>query len=189
MTYKQLSAAGTTPVTRDELKTWLKIDGTSDDTLLDGINTAATRWAEDFLGRTLLTGTWEYTTSQFPDETNGWIELLHGPVQSVDSVTYRTLGGGTGTWAGTSYQLDTNKEPARLRPVPGGLWPDEDDDYFNAVTVRYTVGYGTAQSSVPDGIKIGIKEAAAAINEHRGEDVEPKFAEVLLYPFRITTFR
>jgi hypothetical protein len=42
MTYKQLSAAGTTPVTRDEVKTWLKIDGTAEDALLDGINVAAT---------------------------------------------------------------------------------------------------------------------------------------------------
>jgi uncharacterized phiE125 gp8 family phage protein len=188
MTFKRLTPAGTSPVTRDELKTWLKIDGTADDTLLDAVNLSAATWAEQFLGRTLLTGTWEYTAPAFPDGSNDWFELLHGPVQSVDSVTYRTLGGGTGTWAGTSYQLDTNKEPARLRPVPNGLWPDEDDDYFNAVTIRYTAGYGTA-GNVPEGIKIGIKEAAAALNEHRGEGDVPKFAEVLLYPYRIMTLR
>lgn len=189
MTFKQTAFAGTTPVTRDELKTWIKQDGTADDTLLDAINTAATRWTEDFLGRTLLQGTWQYTANSFPSETNGWIELLHGPVVSVDSVTYRTLGGGTGTWAGTSYQVDTNKEPARLRPVPSGLWPDEDDDYFEAVTVTYTTGYGTAQSQVPEGIKTGIKEVASALYEHRGEGDVPKFCETLLWPFRITTFR
>lgn len=190
MTFKQTYSAGTSPVTLDELKTWIKQDGTADDALLNSLNLAASKWAEDFTGRTFLTGTWEHYLEEFPDDSDDGdaIELLHGPVQSVDAITYRTLGGGTGTWAGTGYQVDKSQDWARVSPVPDGLWPTEDERYFNAVTVRYTAGYGTA-GDVPEGIKTGIKHAAASLYENRGEGELPKLCEVLLYPFRITTFR
>lgn len=178
--------SGTTPVTTAEAKEHLRIETgvTADDTLVANQVKAATRLAEDYLGRALITQTRRLTLDQFPRQL---IELPYPPVSAVGTVEYIDGTGGTSTVASTGYLLDSDASPARLMPAYGSTWPTTRDQ-MAAVKVTYTCGYGTSGTSVPEPIRQAILIQVAASYENRGEeggDQLTEGAKRLLYPYRV----
>src|SRR5215207_9609458 len=80
------SETGTTePVTLDEIKSWLKIQGTDEDDLLYMLRTSCRKEIEQYLGVSIV----QKEITLEADLAYEW-ELPYGPVRTIDSVTRRT---------------------------------------------------------------------------------------------------
>lgn len=169
------------PVSLAELKAWLRIEHTADDTLISALGAAARGLLERLFGRQLVTATWRLTMDGFP-WPNGWqliespiiwpdphtIRIPRAPLQSVTSITYYDLGDNLLTLAASTYDVDTIHDPGRVNLAMNKVWPVTRLKP-GAVRVLFAAGYGAA-SAVPEEIKTAIKLTVAQWYEHRGED-------------------
>jgi uncharacterized phiE125 gp8 family phage protein len=91
--FLQLITAPTAePLTRDEAKAHLRVDGTAEDTLIDTYLLAARQDVEAACGRALLPQTWELRLPRFPTWRCG-IRLPKPPVTAIVSVRTADLAG------------------------------------------------------------------------------------------------
>lgn len=142
----RLISTTTEPVTVAEAKTRLRIDGTDDDVDIGIMIAAAREMCEQQTGRSIALATWELKLDAFPS----WeIELLWPPIATVTHVKYIDTSGVLQTLDASAYTLDTHLEPGRVVPVYDTEWPTTRETE-NAVTVRYTAGYG---ASCPQALK------------------------------------
>lgn len=165
-----------------DVKAQLRISGTSDDDALRMFIASIRHRTEQFLGKTLVTSTWELKLDCFGDE----IQLPMDPVQSITSVQYVDDDGVTQTLSSSGYQFDSK---GRLKPSYGNEWPSTRTQY-GAVTVTYIAGKTHAGNVEPD-IKLAMLLWIGASDMNR-EDVIvgtvianiPDGAKSLLSPHR-----
>jgi len=153
----------------------LRVTEESDYTYLAALNDRAVRWVERRTQRQLLTATWKLYLDAFPAE----IQLRKLPVASVTSVQYVDLDGDTQTLSASYYQTDYKSQdrPGRIMPAYGYSWPNTRSSIYNAVTVTFTAGYGTA-SDVPETIKHAIMMLVGHWYDHREAVDEVEFKPV-----------
>lgn len=130
-------------VTTSEAKAHCRVDGTDDDTLIDGLIAAATEYAEQYTGRSLAAQTWKLTLDAFSDS----ILLPKGPVQSVASVKYFDAAGDEQTVSAGDYTLDNTSDPAWIVRNSDASWPTPMDG-ANVVSVTYATGYSTVPAPI-----------------------------------------
>jgi uncharacterized phiE125 gp8 family phage protein len=113
-------------------------DFVADDGRIGRLLRSAQREAEFDLDRVLMPQTWEST---YPCFGCGLV-LGKSPVNGIESVKYIDASGTEVTLPSTEYVLDTTAQRARavVRPAPYVTWPFPRDQ-FDAVRVRFTVGY------------------------------------------------
>lgn len=157
-------------VSRADLKAWLRLDDdvTAEDGLLDGLLLTAEKRLEERWGRAFLTKTYELTLDDAGESTDA-IRLLKAPLVSVISITSYDDDNTATVMASSEYRADTASEPGRVICNDEYDWPD-DLRTQGGIVVRFTAGYSTAATGVPDGIKAAIKATAAHLYEHRGDD-------------------
>lgn len=158
-----LSAAPSSdPVSVSEAKAHLRVEHSSDDTLIGGLITAAREYVESHYSRTLVTSTWALTLPEFPT----WeVRLPRGPLQSVASVAYVDAAGDAQTLAAARYLVDATADPGTLTPAWGYAWPATRAQE-KAVTITYLAGYGTA-ANVPGRVKLAVKMLVSHWYENR----------------------
>ena len=174
-----------------ETKLHLRIedDQTDEDTLIDGLITAARQYLEQIIARAFVTQTWQYILDAFP---SGEIRLPRPPLQSVASITYKLKSGLVETLDAAHYVVDTTAEPGLIVRAPGYDWPTDELYPAGAVTVEYDAGYGDAATDVPR----GIRQALLLLTGHWYENREtvvigqtgnslPFAADALLWPYRV----
>lgn len=132
------------------VKRHLRITENDDDDALLAFIESARAEVETYLGKTLLSATWELKLDAFESE----IELKMGPVQSITSIEYVDPDGVTQTLASDQYQFD---RAGRLKPSYGNSWPSTRCQ-FDAVTITYVAG-----ESSTSGISADIKRAMLLI--------------------------
>lgn len=183
-------APGTEPVSTADAKSWMRVDLSDDNDLIDFLIAAARERLEEDAGRSLITQTWELKLDRFPSSDLTAIVLPRPPLISVSSITYVDEDGDTQTWSSAEYDVDANSEPGRITPAYNYTWPSTRDQ-ANAVTITFVAGYGAA-SAVPKKILAAIKFLAAHWYEHRESVVigtitssVPDTWEALVSPIRI----
>ena len=186
MALKLITAATGLAVSLAEAKAHLRIDLAEEDTQINAMILAATEAAEQIMGRSVMTQTWETTLDAFPDA----VELTRIPVQSITSVTYADSAGAQTVLSGAAYALDNADDFgfSYLVPAYGGTWPDTRDE-INALRVRFVSGYANA-AEVPESIKSWIKLQVGAMFEHREAEGTAQtyplgFADRLLDRFKV----
>ena len=186
-----------------------RVDQLSDDALIALYITAARTWAEQYLGRALVTQqlSWTLSFNQPPGgypylsmplsllvlpqwfswplmTQQGAVSLPWQPVLSVDEVSYGQWGeADTVLVAGTDYDVDVGS--ARLMIHPGSQVLPNDH-----LRVLFTAGYGTDATTIPGPIIAAILLLTAFLYEQRGDiSAEmPAAAQMLLAPYRIVRF-
>lgn len=172
----------TEPVTLEEAKPHLRVDGTEEDSLISALIVAARQKAEEYTRRAFITQTWELAL----DSACGVLYLPRPPVQAVEAVTLDGEGVAPENYALVGPEALHVKVP--LYAVnPGG------------VVIRYKTGYGDAASDVPQAIRQAILMLVAHMYEARegqapqveyevqaraGADIPPTVA-ALLRPYRV----
>lgn len=204
---KLVSAPGADPVSLNELKNYLRIDSSADDTMLTNFITAATNTVELFLNRKLITQTWDYWLDCFPTKTR-FDSLQDGvtegrlseyisveksisiPFYPLQSVTYLKTYDDDGTAYTTSasdYIVDTVSEPGRLSLKNDTTWATTFLRPVNGIQLRFICGYGASGTSVPQAIKQAIMDLAGKFYSSRGcEDSTISSATMaILTPYRV----
>lgn len=152
MKWKVLTAPTVEPWTVDEVKDYLRVDSTDDDTLIAGMLATGRSAVERSTRRALNTQTWVAYLDYFEGAE---IELPGGALQSVTSVEYYDENGALQTFSSGNYQVDTVSQPGRIVLDPDSSWPSTDDG-INKVIITYVVGYGATAASVPDELRAAV---------------------------------
>lgn len=79
------------------------------------------------------------------------------------------------------FVVDTDCEPARIFPMPGGDWPAT-QNIPNAVRIHFTAGYGNSASAmIPAVAKLAILQAVANWYENRENVTDATMKEIPLH--------
>lgn len=188
------------PVTLSEAKLWAKIDGSTEDSMIAGMITAAIESAEQYLKRSLITRTLKLTLDVGRSNINDvlgeghydlpvsvlsgllsrTIKLPLAPIQSITSVvTYGTAGGST-TYSNANYYLNGDK----LTLNETAYWPSDLRDY-KTIEITYVAGYGNAASAVPASIKSAIQMHVQRMYDERIICEMPEGCMALLRQYRV----
>tara|TARA_R110002020_G_scaffold385529_2_gene596454 strand:+ start:523 stop:1104 length:582 start_codon:yes stop_codon:yes gene_type:complete len=190
MSYRSLkvnTASTTTIISTADAKTHLKVDVSDDDTLIDNLVAAATQSCEIFTNRYFTDTVVTQYSDKFPE-----IKLLYkSPVSSITHIKYYNSSDVLTTWDAANYILDDSSEPARVGLAVDASYPDI-ADRINAVEVKYTVGYGSSASDVPQAIQQAILLTVGNWYQNRQEVVTgtiatqlPKSAQYLLEQYKV----
>lgn len=189
------------PVTLEELKLFLRIDGSAEDDLLLELIPAARELAEQFTGRAFLIQGWRLTLDRLSRDRakeEWWdgvregaigsllgayapIPLPRPPLASVQSVAAYGLDDAPSVLPASAYRVDTAGHRLIL-DAGAGLPPLRP---YGAVEIAYTAGYGATAASVPAPIRLAVKQGAAMLYEQRGCADLPGAAKALLQPYRV----
>jgi len=189
MAYSVVTAAASEPITLEEAKNFLRVDGSDEDALIGALISAAREMCEQYTRRILVTTTIDEYFDGFPNYRNAQdkdiIYLSRGPVSSITSVKYVDEIGSESTVSSSAYVVDTISEPARIASTAGWF---ATNGIINQVIVRYTVG--TDVSSIPTPLKQGMLLIISDLYDKRDDRVRkmPTASEYLFNPFRIFTF-
>tara|TARA_Y100001938_G_C8027066_1_gene398598 strand:+ start:159 stop:737 length:579 start_codon:yes stop_codon:yes gene_type:complete len=183
------TAAAVAILTTAEAKAHLKVDTSADDTLIENLISAATESAQIFTNRFFI----NTTLNQFGDTWSDLATLFKSPVSSVTHVKYYDSDNTQQTLATSVYQKDLEHQPARIGLKPNQSFPSL-ADRINAVECQYVVGYGSAASDVPQGIKQAVLLTIGNWYQNREEVVVgriatelPKSAQYLLEQYKVQT--
>ena len=134
------------PLSLDEVKTALRVDGTDEDAFLDRVITSARRMVEQWTGRALVSTVYRATFHAFPSGT-GYYELPRTPVTAVGSITYNNADGTSTVLASSGYTVALGDASRRARIVPAYLeWWPQVYGHIDDVAVQFTAGYASAEA-------------------------------------------
>jgi uncharacterized phiE125 gp8 family phage protein len=169
------------PVTSTDAKLHLRVDGSSDDTLINALITAGRQVVETRTKRALINTTFDATYPAFPDDDRP-IVLPVAPVSSIAGVSYYDYAGTLTTLATSAYRFNSGT-PASIEPSSTADWPSTEDDRTDAVIVRLVAGYGSTSASVPATLRQavlmligGMYENRESIQQGQGYVVNPAVA-------------
>ena len=148
----KVDTAAVNPVfTTAQAKEFLKVDVSTDDTLIDNLVLAATESCQIYTNQYFI----DTVVTQYSDNWKEFYTLYKSPVSAITHVKYYDTDDHLTTLAASNYILDDVSKPARIGLAVDATLPDL-ADRINAVHVKYTVGYGAASTDVPDGIKQAV---------------------------------
>lgn len=205
---KLVTAPAAEPVTLAEVKTYLRIDGSDDDSMLTTFISVARQSIEDYLNRKMITQTWDLWMDSFGSElmfdslipdgvTEGklseYIKVdrsIDVPFYPLQSVTYLKTYDDAGTdytMSASDYIVDTYTEPARLALKNDTSWPSTYLRPVNGIQIRFICGYGASGSAVPYPLKQAILEMVGKFYSTRGcEDTSMNsMTMAILSPYRV----
>lgn len=164
--YTLISGPAVEPLELGEVKGHLRVEHSEDDLWLRGAIVAVRQRMENFLGRGLITQTWEAAWDEWPEEE---LVLRPAPLQSVTWVKWVGADGVEGTVGGERYLADTRAALGRV-VLRGGMswpWPAGGLAAANGVVARYVVGYGPKARDVPQIIRSAMLLWVGDLYEHR----------------------
>ena len=136
----------TEPVSLTDMKLWMKVDFTSDDSIISSLVTSARRVLERYTGLTF--GTRTYTMQM--EVNDQWIDVPYGPLSSVSSIT-RIDGIGS-----TEVVTDYDVRNRRILLNQTGVFEIVYESSFN----------------VPEDLKTDIKKLVSYYYQNRGLQFE-----------------
>lgn len=171
------------PVTAAELKTFARIDGDDEDTLLENFIESARQLTEKYLGRALIQQTVTIVFDSWPGVVT---KLPRPPLISVSSVSTIDEDDTATTYSSDNYYVRTIPEPGELILKKSVTHPYNTDRVYGGYRVIFLAGYGTAADDVPQAIKDSIKMWATDMYENRIVSPDPPDkAKPLLDKFKI----
>jgi uncharacterized phiE125 gp8 family phage protein len=182
-------------VTTAELKSQLRIDSTTEDTLLDTYISAATQMAEHYCNRHFINARYDLNflkelpskfSLYYPDVT---LDTSHSTTED-DGLFTRANGISSPLTqeASTEYYIDRYSSPCYvvLNESVSTATDEFKSTYVGNYLFRFTTGMGTAASDVPDAIKQAIKLIAGDMYYFREDRKRafPMASEILLQPYK-----
>jgi uncharacterized phiE125 gp8 family phage protein len=173
-TYQVITAATTYPVSLTEAKSHLKVDTSADDTYITSIIKAATQLSEEYTNRFFINTLIDQTCSSFAELQT----LFKSKVNDVQYVKYYDSDETLQTLADTEYDKMLSYEPSQIQLADGKSFPSI-TKRNDAVICRYTVGYGSSASDVPEIIKQAILLTIGNFYQNRNSVVIGRIATEL----------
>jgi uncharacterized phiE125 gp8 family phage protein len=146
------------PVSLQEAKNHLRVDGNQDDALIQLCIASARIFFEKSCEISIASSELQLSLDSFPET----IYLPHGPINSIIDVEYTDSNSEDQTL--DDWIEDIYSSPARITPVLNGVFP-ETAEIINSVWVTYTTGW--TPSAVPKLLKTGILFYVGHLYENR----------------------
>lgn len=184
-----------------DVKSYLRITGTADDTMLTNMIKAATTFFEGITNRRCISQVWDYYRDNFPAAkfndamfqggsyaegklseylvTSQSIEFPLFPLVSVSNFNTYPDDGVAVPFSSSLYFVDTVSEPGRVSLLSDGSWPSTVLRPVNGIQIKATVGYGSLTSDVPAGIQQVLTNITGVFYQQRGCD-ESKIPQSIL---------
>ena len=160
---KVIEEPSTEPVTLAELKTFARLDGEDENTLLESFIITARDQIERYLNISLISKKYEIYMDQWNTRD---LVMPYSPVISIDSIK-EIQEDGTENEVNTDIYFLLETLPSRIIINDNESMTYSDTRTIGWDRIQYTAGYGTAASDVPDAIKIAIMQYATDIYENR----------------------
>ena len=143
MELKVITPPAAEPLSTAEVKLHLRVDHTSDDTLITALIVAAREHVENYLAGSLVEQTRAVYLSAWPYSP---FRLPCGPVQEIESVKYTDSDGVENTVSTDLYYLSPGGE---LCLEPFESWPTARLRGPGAIEITYTTGYEPVVTVIP----------------------------------------
>lgn len=172
---------GTAIVSLADMKEFLRVEHTDEDTTISSIIDAAVQAAQDYTGRHFVSSGFSLYIDSFYN-----VEIPMG-IATISAVTYFDSAGDSQTLSVDKYYSDFQREPGRIAFIDP---PSTDTDRFNAVAIAGTLG----ETALPP-IVHAIKMLAAHFYENRRAVIIttaskiPLGIEAILNPYRIISLK
>ena len=185
-TYQVTTGPASEPFTTSEVKNYLKVDSSTDDTFIDSLIQAARESAEKYAQLALISQT---VTEKFDCLHAYGLRLSVSPLISVTSISYLDSGGNSQTLSTDYYDTDTYLRPPLIFRKYGATFPTTYAQR-NAVTVVYTAGYAST-SAIPWPIKTAMLLMIGEWYNNRQDSVRnmPTAAMFFLDQYRIDYYK
>jgi len=155
-------------VTMDEIKTWLKIDNTADDYVLDALRVSCIDYAESYTGLYFIERDESISFAGLQNsrwESFPYIDIPKPLISSLTKIE-SIVDSETTVVSGTYY---TFRNVSNIGRVIFTTTPSYDIDKPYPFTVYFTAGFGDTAEDVPELIKTAIKLHIAYLYENRGD--------------------
>lgn len=177
---KLIDAPFQLPLTLEEVKMHLRVDGTDEDAYLDMLQKSAVNQVQNITNRQLMEAQYRLSMDCLPDKFN----VPRPPFIEIAAFTAKNSEGDTVDFAETPewYTL-TDDEYTTVRGVEGSGWFDSS---YTDVVFQYTAGYAGAEF-VPEDIKSALLLIIGNMyaNREDGTRKMPMASEMMLTPYRI----
>lgn len=150
----RVTAPALEPLTLSQVKLYLRIEHSEEDTSLLHMIAAAREAAELYMGKSLITQSKRLIIEQ-PDAVI--YALPQGPVQSIQTVASENEEGVQTTLDSGLYRLHAGRNLLQLEQLPNA----------DLLVVTYVAGFGDAADDVPSLIRQGMLQHVAAMCEAR----------------------
>lgn len=163
MTVVRVQAPAATPVSLADVKLWLRVDHSDDDSLIMQLIAAATDTLDGtgLLGQAIVTQTWRQICNEAP--SGELLELELGPVQSIAGVEWTARDGSTVTGDPADFSLATDGGKWWVRSA---AWPRDLSTAPGALRIDFVAGFGDSVD-VPAAIKTALMLLIGHWYEHR----------------------
>lgn len=175
------------PVTLEEIKLHLRVDGDDEDDLLEVYIPAAVAMCQQQINSSIMLQTWRLTLERFEDS----VRLLNAPIQAIDAITYVDVNGATQTLDSGDYVLTGDTV------TPTDQWPEVKAGP-GAVQITYKAGFSAGnevaqQAAVPAAIKSWLMLTVGTMYANRESilagvsvaSIQGQFVDRLLDPYRV----
>jgi uncharacterized phiE125 gp8 family phage protein len=187
------------PVSLDEAKAHLRVDGNYDDGLIGNLITSARKYLDGkdgILGRALVSQTWELVLDTWPTSGCGFaanaVQIPLPPLTGITSVKYFDTDGNEQTFSSANYTIDAVSEPGWIVLDQGVSWPAL-LNAANVITIRFTAGYATVPEPISQAILLLIGHWYAnrenVLTGFRAAAIDvPYTVDALSAPYRLVSF-
>lgn len=182
------------PLELDAVKEHMNITvgWTEDDEYIKTLLYTATKKAEQYLRRRLITQTWYTYYDAWPIGTDEII-LPFGKLQASTApiLKYTDIDGTQTTWSSDEWNADTDADPGRITLEYGYTWPTVTLAPQNPIVIEFVCGYGDTGDDIEDSIKHAMKLIIDDLYNNRGDIVigtitsNMKIVGDLLMPYRL----
>jgi phage conserved hypothetical protein, phiE125 gp8 family len=187
MAIKIITPPSIEPITLEEAKLHLRVDGIEDDLLITSLIKQAREWCENYQNRKYIIQTLELVIDSFP-RGNAIVFYNCSPVQKVESIKYYDAARQEYLFDESNYIADLDGFVNRVVLNSGRHWPIVELQSVNAVRTRVVAGYGDTADKVPEAIKWAmILQMKLLYDDYRPEE-KTKLEEArnaLLYMNRV----
>ena len=180
------------PVTAAELRAHLAETETAlPDAEANDLIATARDMIEETTGIAMINQTWRLVLDAWPSQRADWwdgvrqgaiadingapdyVYLPRYPLASIDAVTvYDEAGTPASVVVADTFDVDTYQKPGRMVLRNGSTWPIALRN-SNAIEVDYIAGFGATAASVPATLRRAVKQVAAYLYSHTGDDCTP----------------
>lgn len=183
MTLRLITAPASEPVSTATAKSFLRVDHSTDDTLIASLVAAAREKGEQLARRAFITQTLEQIFDAFP--ADGVFTLWRPPLISVTSLKYTDSDGVEHTLSTDDYTVDSNSQPGKVWIVsqPSVALADS-----GGIVIRFVAGYGASANNVPERIKLAIQSLVAYWYETRDVGHVPDSIKKMFIGERVVWF-
>lgn len=177
------------PVSLAETKSWLRVDGNEEDSLLSSLIASARRTLEAYTRRCFVTQYWRIMLDAWPKTTNNAersVAIPLTPFQRVTAIRVYDRSNAAHPVPAQIYYAPPATDRARVTFFAAPETPERASD---GIEIDIVAGYGDQASDTPEPLRCAILMLIAHWHENRGDapttgsDI-PADVRALVAPFR-----